>query len=457
MITYQDLQLSTSREHFILTAINDYKSSTQYKISEEAENYSRQRNTTILRYQKLLRTASGKLIPNRYSSNHKMCSNFFKRFITQENQYLLGNGAMFSEDLSSQIGRDFDNKLQRAGYEALKAGVSYIFFNLDHIEVFPALQFCPLFDEEDGALKAGVRFWQISPEKPLRATLYELDGYTDYIYNSRDKSKDPVFEVLHDKTPYKLRLYTTPATNSVIYEGMNYNNFPIIPLWGNEDKQSELVGLREEIDAYDLIRSGFANDLDDCSQIYWLVENSGGMEEEDLAEFLSKLARNHIAEVGTQQDSKVTPYEVEVPYQSRETYLTRLEADMYNDAMALNVNQISAGNITATAIQASYEPLNNKTDSFEYCVRVAINELLKLINKTEVTFYFRRSMLANQTEVTQMVMSASNYLDRETILKKLPFVENDEIENILLNLDKEEAGRFVEAPLENTVEEPTES
>lgn len=42
-------------------------------------------------------------------------------------------------------------------------------------------EFVPLHDEEDDALKAGIRFCQIAPDKPLRMTLYELDGYTEYI------------------------------------------------------------------------------------------------------------------------------------------------------------------------------------------------------------------------------------------------------------------------------------
>lgn len=454
MKTYQDLILNQSSiETFIQSAISEYKTSDMYLWAVEGENYSRQRNTTITKYRKMIKNLVGKDVPDLVSANHKMCSNFFKRFITQENQFLLGNGVIFENDLSVKLGKDFDTKMQRAGYEALKAGVSFVFYNLDHIEVFPAIQFCPLFDEEDGALKAGIRFWQIDPTKPLRATLFELDGYTDYIYRSRDKSKDPVFEVIRDKQPYRLRLYQSQV--STIYEGMNYPSFPIVPLWGNEDHQSELVGLKEEIDAYDLIRSGFANDLDDVSQIYWIVENSGGMDDVDLAQFLQKLRNIHIAETNGDAGQKITPYTIEVPHEARDKYLTRLEVDMYNDAMALNVNQITAGNITATAIQASYEPLNNKTDAFEYCVRETIDAILELANIVGEEPVFKRSMLANQAEVTQMVLSAAEYLDARTILEKLPFVDNTEIDGILENLNKEEAERFTE--VEEAESEATET
>lgn len=442
MRTYQDLLLAeNNKEGFILSAINDYKSSDMYYWAVEGEAYSRQKNTAITKYRKMIRNLAGKLQPDLISANHKTASNFLKRFITQENQFLLGNGVQFIEDHTDKLGKDFDSKIQRAGYEALKAGVSYVFYNLDHIEVFPALQFAPLFDEEDGALKAGIRFWQIDTSKPLRATLFELDGYTEYIFNSRDKSKKGSFEILKPKTSYKIRLYESSITT--IYEGMNYPTFPIVPLWSNNDHQSELVGLKEEIDAYDLLSSGLANDLDDVSQIYWILENSGGMDDVSLAEFLQKLRNLHIAEMNGDQGQKITPYTVEVPHEARDAYLDRLEHQLYNDAMALNTAEITNGNVTATAIQASYEPLNNKTDEYEYCVRDCINNIL-LIAEIEDEPTFKRSMMANQLEVTQMVLSAAEYLDEETILKKLPFIDDTEIEDILSKMEKEETDRFEE-------------
>ena len=54
------------------------------------------------------------------------------------------------------------------------------------------------------------------------------------------------------------------------------------------DFYSTLVGMRATIDAYDLTKSGFANDLEDCAQIYWSVENYGGMQDDDLRKFLDR-------------------------------------------------------------------------------------------------------------------------------------------------------------------------
>ena len=184
---------------FIQFAINDHKASAMYRIAFDAEEYDRQRNITIMSYQKLLYTLSGKAVPDNYSANHKVASNFFNRFVTQENQYLLGNGMTLEKEANKKkLGQDFDTVLQKAGRNALVQGVCFGFWNLDHLEIFKLTEFVPLYDEETAALMSGIRYWQIDSDKPLRATLYELDGYTDYV-----KRKNKGMEVLHEKRPYK--------------------------------------------------------------------------------------------------------------------------------------------------------------------------------------------------------------------------------------------------------------
>ena len=70
--------------------------------------------------------------------------------------------------------------LQKAGRYALIGGVSFGFWDYDNLKVYKLTEFAPLYDEEDGSLKAGIRFWRLAQNKPLRITLYEIDGYTEY-------------------------------------------------------------------------------------------------------------------------------------------------------------------------------------------------------------------------------------------------------------------------------------
>ena len=444
MKTYQDLLEVVGNEDklkdFLIKAINDHKGSERYKWARIGTEYDRQENTTIMNFRKLLYTMSGNVIPDNFSANHKLPSNFYNRFNVQENQYLLGNGVSFESDATkAALGtrkKAFDTQMQKLGKIALTQGQAFGFYNLDHIDIFEFLEFVPLYDEEDGAMKAGIRFWQIDSDKPLRVTLYEMDGYTEYIRKKLDSN----LVVYKEKRPYILKARYSEVDGMEIYDGENYAGFPIVPLWGNQDHICKIKAWQPKIDCYDLIESGFANDVDDASLIYWTISNAGGMDDVDLAQFIQHMKTVHAAAM--QDDgSKAEAHTMDVPVTARETYLKLLEKDLHKDAMALDTDAIASGNTVATAIRASYEPLNNKTDDFEYCVIEFIQNVLDLAG-IEDNPTFKRSTIINQTEETNMVLAAAQYLDDETILKHLPFISIDEIAQILDNKTREEAERF---------------
>ena len=461
MKSYNDLVAlgdnEAMRMDFIIQAIADHKATPEYKIAKDAELYMKTLNPTIMEYKKLLYTLTGEAVPDNFSANHKCASSFFKRFVTQENQYLLGNGVSFGqEDTKARLGGEkFDTRLQKAGRSALVGGVSFGFVNLDHIEVFNYTEFKPLWDEEDGALKAGIRYWQISNDKPLRATLYELDGYTEYI-----RRKDEDLKILQEKRPYQQVVAKSEVDGTEILDGKNYPTFPIVPLWANPEHQSELVTIRSQIDAYDLIKSGFANDLDDASMIYWTITNAGGMDDVDLAQFLERMKVVKAAVVGDDASgsAKAEAHTLEVPYQSRESYLSRLEADMYKDAMALDTTQIAAGQVTATQIEAAYEPLNEKCDMFEYCVNEFIEGILNVLGIDD-SATFSRSKMANKAEEINALLAGAEYLSQEYITEKLLTIlgDIDLVEEVKEQIADESMSRMSEGEEDFEVEEePTE-
>ena len=185
MKTYQDLLACGDNEQkrakFILEAIAEHRLTKQYQTAVTADAYRRQENETIEKYQKLLRTMTGEMVPNIYTANHKLKSGFFMVFVIQLSQYLLGNGVQFkSAATKKKFGEHFDAVIQEAAEDAITHGVSFVFYDVEHVANFSLLEFVPLYDEETGALRAGIRHWQIDDDKPLRITLYEEDGVTGY-------------------------------------------------------------------------------------------------------------------------------------------------------------------------------------------------------------------------------------------------------------------------------------
>ena len=228
-----------------------------------------------------------------------------------------------------------------------------------------------------------------------------------------------------------------------MYDGENYPSFPIVPLWGNPQRQSELIGLREQIDCYDLIKSGYANNVDEGSLIYWTLNNAGGMDDIDLAQFVQRMKTLHTASLDDNVSAE--SHTMESPYQSREALLNKLRSDLYEDAMALDTKSIADGAVTATQIRASYEPLNSKTDQYEYQVREFLKDILALAGIDDEPS-FSRSVIVNAQEEIQLVLQSAQYLQDDYITTKILTLlgDGDMADKMVNELEADEMDRFTE-------------
>jgi len=442
--TYQDLVAVGEREadkmDFIRKAISNHQAKNDYTTAINAREYMAKRNPGILNFSKMIYTITGTKVKDPTGDGYKICSADFPFLVNQRNQYLLSNGASFGKpETKSKLGSDFDTVLQDAGESAMVDKVSFLFWNYDHMEYFKYIEFVPLYDEETGALKAGIRFWQIASDKPFRATLYELDGYTDYIWESEDSAYG---RVLHEKRGYKERVIKNPADGMEIIEFENYPTFPIVPLWANKQKQSELVGMKEKIDCYDLIMSGFANTIEEASYIYWSIENAGGMMQEDLVRFIEQMKTIHAATTGDADGAKATANSIEAPYEGREVLLKRLKDDIYRDFGGFDPRSIVSGSTVTAQIKAAQKPLDQMADAFEYCVIKAIKGILAIVGEDDSPT-FQRTTMINTTEEVNVVLQAAEYLPEEYITRKILTLlgDGDIADVVIKQLEKEDRER----------------
>lgn len=428
MKTYQDWldvadKSEKERMDFVFAAITDYKNSDLYKYALTAQSYYDGKNEVIEKAKKVVYDAMNNAIPDLLSANHKVADNFFKRDVVQATSTLLSNGLTWANKQGGKtLGKSFDRQISKLHRYAQIAGVSWAFFNKDHVDIFKAKEFFGLKDEEDGMVKLGIRFWQLSSTKPMRAVLYEMDGYTGYI---QKPSKNA--EVYSRKRAYKVTVNTSEIDGDEIAQGENYPAFPVVPFYVNEEHQSELVPLKNTIDAIDLIQSGYCNDIDEMNFIFWTVTNAGGMSDQDLVTMLDKFRKLHAANID--QDVNLQSHTIEQPYQSREAILDRLEKKLYKDAMALNTYDLASGAVTATQIIAAYEPLNEKLDLHEEQLSESLERLLEVADVDDEATY-TRALIVNQSEMIDNYLNAASYLDDEYVTEKVMTVlgDKDQIE-----------------------------
>lgn len=423
MKTYEDFlavgEDEKERMNFIRASVNDYIQSDDYVMAQNAFLYFNGENPTINHYEKLIYDFAGRAHVDMWTANHKIASSFFGLVINQEVSYLLGNGIRFGSDTTkNRLGPTFDEDVQDALEYARIGGVSYGFWNQDHIDIFRCTEFLAFPSEETGEIMAGLRFWQLDKNKPWRYTLFEIDGYTEYIQRNGSE-----MEIFREKRPYKIRRVKTQAEGEISVDAENYPSFPIVPLYSNKLHKSALVGKMNTLDALDLVCSNMVNNVDEGNLIYWVLKNAGGMDDLDDAEFIRRVKTLHVVHTENGM-TEATPATIEAPFEGTQSTIDMLEKKLYDDFQAFNSSAVTASNQSATAIRASYIPLDLKTDMIERQVTRFISRILALAGIADKPTY-ERNQLINKTEETQNIVMQAQYFDSEYTMKKMLAINGD--------------------------------
>ena len=445
MKTYQDLQEAITKGtlgEFLRLAVREHHESKAYKDAVDGMAYYNKHNITIEKFQKFLFTLSGNKTPDIWSSDYRLKTLMFRRLVLQEVGYICANGV--SMDEKEKLGTDFDNKLQTAAKLALAQGVAFGYWNLDHLEVFSFADtpgnpgFVPLLDEKTSELMAGIRYWfrETGNKTLFRATLYELDGVSEWAAEGSDDAT-----MITAKRAYILKeLRNDLGVVDVCDE--NYTRLPIATLYGNDTHESELVGLRGSIDCYDFIKSGFANQIDDTSGVYWILKNTGAMDDKDLAQFVQRMKSVKATMVDGSDGTAAEAHTLDVPVEARKTMLDILRRDLYEDAQMLDVAALAGAEKTATEISASYQPQDNKCSDFEYFLIAFIRQICAVAGVENPDPSFTWNKVINQAEETSMILSAAEFLDDETTLRHLPWILPEEVPEILKRRDEADLKRM---------------
>ena len=396
-------------------------------------------------------TVTKKSLKNKSISGNRISSNFLYRFIVQQNQMLLGNGVTLKDDeLKKKLGRGFDTRLQETGEDALLHGVSWGYWNYDHAEFISSVKdqysgFVALCDEMTSQPKVGIQFWQIASDKPMGVRLFEMDGVTVLRYQGTGETDGDVkSEIVQPKRAYKVKTLKDGNGEQVI-EQTNYPVLPVIPLYANSEKRSEFTtNIKSKIDMYDRIFSDFGDNLERANDVYWVLNNFGGTADE-IVEMIDTM--NRIKAVVNQSNAvgggaTAEPRTIEVPYMARSTALDLLRKALYQDYMALDMDEIRGGSLTNVAIQTATANLNLKVDRYEWKCFDFVQGFLMLIGAPEEALEqisFNRRNVNNDSETIDNIYKAREDVTLEWALKHNPMVNPDEVDEIVEQKEKEDA------------------
>lgn len=440
--TYDDfIKVGEDKLSFIETVITDFKSSRFYLDAETAKKYYTGNNEEISERKPMFYGKDKCLVEDVTKANNRIPNGFYPKIVKQANGYLLSNGVNLDKEIKDNLGKKLDIKVQRAGLTSQIQGCAWAYcfigvngFNLD---IWKGQEFIPLYDERTGLLRAGIRFWQIASNKPIMITLYEEDGYSEYMIDSKNNKSG----MTKDKQAYIIVRKSDALEESVIGEN-NWSTLPIVPLYANDDKVSTLTTtIKNLIDLYDIVESDFGNNLEDSQDVFWVIKNYSG---QDIGEFRENL--KHYKSIKVSGDGDAKPQTTEVPYQARKEALQIIKTNIYDFAMAVDMSTIRGGsNATTTEIDAAFYDLDMKTNEFENNVVDFLEGIIELYqeysgNTQEYTIGFTRDKLVNKKESVEMIYAAREDLDRETTLEiVLPYLGLDisRVPDILDKIDAE--------------------
>lgn len=432
MLTYSDFLKCGDDEQKIITfitqAINDYKNSKVYKIADKAMKYYKGENPEIAAVEKIIYDMKGIAHQDLVSPNNKIRNGYFPLIIDEAVSHLLANGISFSTPSKKEkLGADFDDVTKRIYCEALICGCSYGYFNGERTLRLPYLQTIQIIDDYSGALRVCIFFSQIAIDKPLMVTLYEKDGFTEYV-----QENDESMKVKTPKRPYSYAVLSNIAEGDYFqWTEEQLTDLPIIPMYAPK-KQSMIVGSLEILVALDLMASQLVNNVSQSELIYWVLKNYGGMDDIADANFIVNLIKSHVIHVD--QDGEAEPHQLQVPFEANNAAFARLKAQLFENMRGVNHEVMDAGNLTATAINSAYSRLRNfsglaESDVFDY-----VRGIMRLANiDTDEVFTVEYNETINATEGINNTIASAPWLGDEATTKKLVMLNGlgDELEEIM--------------------------
>lgn len=463
MFTYEELiALGENNEEvakFCESAVNYEKCKPEYKLALDAVQYDHNHNVTVENFERWLYKLNGQRVKDVYSANHRLGTHFFHRKNVQQVNYLLGKGITFGKaDTKKKLGKDFEQKFKQLVHWGKVEGQSFIFWNVNHAEVFGYVAtdthpgFVPIYSDDTMTVKAGImhRTKTINDEVLTIYRLYEPNGITEY---TKSNKKDEF--IIKPKKGYINRKVSTQAEGTIIDEWINYDNglLPIVPFYPNDNHVSELDGYRESIDCYCLIKSGLANQIDDFSNVYWLVKNAGGMNDKDIVQMLQRLKTVHATVVDSEENgSGIEAKTLDVPYEARQKMLEILRTDLYDDMMLLDRRNMSAAQKTNQELEMAYQPQDDYTNDLEYACYSTMDGILFFVGIDDEA-RFTRNKIVNETEYMNMVNSAETHISTECYINHIPFLTPEEKEMEIKIFLSEQQNQFIPPNKEDENEE----
>lgn len=372
------------------------------------------------------------------NADNRIGHNFHEILVDEKVAYMFTYPVLFDIDRNTKLneqvvevlGDEFERKTKNLCIEASNCGIAWLHYwtelvkdenkNVFKYEMVNTEEVIPIYDNGlERKLKSIIRYY---------VCMEEVKGQIE----------DQVFTYIEYWTDKKMDRWKFAGSSCIgiaIEEEHITHAFggvPFIEFANNVKKQSDLSRYINQIDLYDRVMSGFANDLEDIQQIIYILENYGG---QDLNEFLGDLKRFKAIKVENDGLSGtgggVKTLQIEIPVEARKVILEVLKKQIYESGQGLQQDVESVGNASGVALKFFYRKLELKSGLLETEFKASFATLIKAILKflkiegyKKITQTYIRNMISNDLENAQIAQMSIGVESNRTVVKNHPWTEN---------------------------------
>lgn len=370
--------------------------------------------------------------------NNRIPHNWHRLLVDQKTSYLVGKPVTFTADqadfhekLNEILCEEFDDTLTELVKNAANKGIEWLHPYIDEEGRFdyvriPAEQAIPIWEGSlQKRLQNFLRYYTVivNGEERIKAEWYDENTVTYFI---ESENGGFVMDVTEAKNPASHFYYGD--------NGYGWGRVPFIPFRNNEEEKSDLTFYKELIDEYDRTVSDNANEFEELQELIYVLK---GYEGESLSEFMQNLLFYKAINVAADDGSGVETLNNEIPMESAEKHLDRLEESIYTFGQGVNTRTDKFGaSPSGVALQFLYSLLDLKVDHTERKFRKGLQEFLWFITEylsisgqgdysgRDVQITFNRSMITNETEIVDQAEKSKGIISDETIIANHPWVDD---------------------------------
>lgn len=385
----------------------------------EYNDYYNGENTTITNIMRTYYSDAHKgMIENPFVANNKIAYDVFHDIVSQKVNTLL-NETPTIDNIEVKNLKGLGYALKNLGIKASICGYSFAYVGKENVTVFDTENCIPFYDDETQKIKVLIRFWKVENEFNSNdntvyfVETYEEDGKTVY------KMIDNKLFLYREKEPY---LYNKVYdVDNEFIESFNIG-LPIVMLKNNDDLKSDLkFSLKSKIDAIDIVSSGLMNNIDDFSDMFWIIKDKMGYCNDALEDFVANINKTKKM-ILNGDDLDVETKTQEIPYQARQSFVEQLKKEIIEESGILDTATLTGSSLTTTAIEAATLKLQQRVSDFEWDVYLTTCEIIEFYKKynninEDYEISFNKLFIKNQTEMIDNAIKLTNIISQRDVLK----------------------------------------